>query len=143
MIRNTFKITAAIAVAAGGIAFAAERNTPRVDTVFSTLKAGGTVHAGQVVGATNGYGYARVSQLANTLTTVGVAVNSAVSNSTLMVRSGVFGLKNDGGVTSSHIGLKGYAYTNDTGFTVSSSGVVEYGIITDVDDDYVWVKVGF
>ena len=100
------------------------------------------MYAGQVVGATNGYGYARVSELTNSLTTVGVAVNSAVSNGTLMVRSGVFGLKNDGAVTSSHIGLKGYAYTNDTAFTVSSSGVAEYGVITDVDDNYVWVRIG-
>jgi len=137
---SALALLAALGLAAG-YGLAAERNTPRVETVYSTVKAGARVYAGQVVGAAGGYGYVLTSAATN-LMAIGVAQNSAISNGLLIARSGVFGLQNDGTVTAAHIGQSAYAATNDTGYTVSAEGLASYGTITAVDSDYVWVRCG-
>jgi len=121
--------------------FAAERDTPRIEFPVATLTAGGTITAGYVIGQTGGYGYVYTSTTTN-LTVIGIAQNSAVSNETVYVRGGIFGLKNSGTVTASYIGASGYAYTNNTGYTVAPSGLAKIGTIVAVDSDYVWTRVG-
>lgn len=129
-----------------GTAQAAERDTPRIESATCAILAGETVWTGLVVGQTNGYAYrvdsTRTSASTNSLTVIGVAQNSAASNSTVRVRAGMFGLKNDGTVTAAHIGANAYASTNNTAYTVSASGSVAVGKIVAVDSDYVWTRVG-
>lgn len=129
-----------LALGVAGFSFARERNTPRVETVFTSVTAGETVYAGQIVGAAGGYGYVLRSDSTN-LQAIGVAVNTAVSNEAVRALSGVFGLVNDGSVTTANIGGQAYAATNDTGYTVSASGAASFGVITAVDD-FVWVRSG-
>ena len=123
------------------VSFAAERNTPYTPEAYSSITSAESIDAGTIVGTTGGYGYTYISTSTN-LVVLGIAQNSAVSNGTLIVRSGIFGLKNLGNITTANVGSSAYASTNNNGYTVSASGSAAVGKIIRVDSDYVWIRAG-
>ena len=137
---NLILIACALSLSSVLVATARDRNTPRVAFATSAVPAGEQVYTGAIIGQTNGLAYT-VRSDSSTLTVIGVAQNAAASNETVLARSGIFGLKNNGTVAVANIGSNAYAATN-TGYTVSSSGTVAVGKIVTVDSDYVWVRVG-
>ena len=124
-----------------GMSYASERNTPWTQEAYSSVAAAASIDAGTIVGTTGGYGYTFISSSTN-LVVLGVAQNSAVSNDTLIVRSGIFGFKNLGNITIANVGSSAYAATNNNGYTVSASGSAAVGKIIRVDSDYVWIRAG-
>ncbi len=117
---------------------AAERDTPHTRAAEAALTAGEEIHTGMAVGQAGGYAYRYVSGSAG-LALAGVAQNSAASNGTVRVRTGIFGFKNFGDVTAAHVGKPAYAATNDTAWTASAAGRAALGRVAAVDADYVWV----
>lgn len=123
-------------------AFAADRDTPRVEFATSVVTAAETIPAGWIVGTRNGYGYKYLASSTN-LVCIGISQNSTVSNETLYARSGIFGLKNNGAVTQAYTGSSAYVATNNTGYTVGISGAgTSIGKFIRIDDEYAWVRLG-
>jgi hypothetical protein len=132
----------ALAVFAG-MAFAADRDTPRVEFATSSVTAAEQIDTGWIVGTRSGYGYKYLSSSTN-LVVLGISQNGGASNAVIHARSGIFGMKNNGSVTAAYIGGNAYAATNNTGYTVGPTGSgTAVGKIVAVDSDYVWVKLGF
>ncbi|NLN03142.1 MAG: hypothetical protein GX174_14760 [Lentisphaerae bacterium] len=119
---------------------AAERDTPRTPWTEAVLTAAETIRAGEVVGQTGGLAYRYVDGSTNLV--VGVAHNSAASNTPVRVRAGLYGLDNAGDITAAHTAAMAYAGTNNTARTAAASGSSPIGRIVAVYPRYVWVRIG-
>ncbi|MDI3547895.1 MAG: hypothetical protein PWR10_1547 [Halanaerobiales bacterium] len=117
-----------------------DRNTPKRDGEFVvvTPKDGVTIYAGSIVAIdSNG-------ELVPASDTAGIRVIGRAENYSegqpVTCRKGVFGYENDGSITSADIGSKCYIVDDQTvGKTTTNS--IEAGVIFDVDDEGVWVKI--
>ena len=144
----TVLAAAMVAVAAAcAPCVAGERDTPESAGVFATLTAGERIFAGNPVGvATNGLAYS-ADRTNMALTVVGRAEATAGEGSRVTARRGTFRFPNVG-VTPASIGKPAYSAFDGAGLwgvadAADTNGVaVAIGIISDIDDGGVWVRVG-
>lgn len=117
-----------------------DRNTPRRSGEFVVLnpKDGVKIYAGSIA-AIDGNGEALPASDTADLKVIGRADNYS-EGQPVTCRKGTFHYENDGSITVTDIGSKCYVVDDQTvGKTTTNS--IEAGIVHDVDDQGVWVKI--
>ena len=123
----------------GGMALAADRDTPERDGRFVRVEAGAAIDSGELVAI---YTDAEAYPAADTAgyAVIGRAESSAAEGAYVLVKRGVFRWANYGSFTQKDIGTLAYV-SNSVGVTASAStsNTRPAGRIVDVDTSGVWV----